>query len=317
LIGNLEREELNPADEAEAVAALTRYGLTAEELSARIARSAQWVQLRLALGDMPAEVLAEVRSRRLAMGSVAELARVPKEEQERAVQVVLHPEFQVEPLGPGAAKQVLEDRILRPWQLRSDWERSRVVRAEAWRKALWRVGVAKLEIEWLEWDARADQVGGTPISALAEVSADLCVDGKAKVWGLIAESLGVSATLVPMARFSWAVAGDDPPGPDPECVCLVSRSECWAKNDERPEHERLLVPGVRPFVPGGLGGGGGDDDHDDGSEGLEMEGQKEGDDAVDWVLAERLAEALARGIEGRDLLNALAALASLGRVFSM
>jgi ParB family transcriptional regulator, chromosome partitioning protein len=80
LIENLQREDLAPLDEAEALAALkNRYGYSQDELARVLAKAKSTISELLSLNDLPAEVKAKVRAnaRPVAKSFLIELARLP------------------------------------------------------------------------------------------------------------------------------------------------------------------------------------------------------------------------------------------------
>lgn len=95
LIENVQREDLNPLEEAMAYRALARdYGLTQEELSARVGKSRSAIANSMRLLDLPDEVLALVASRELSAGHARTLLGLRQREDmlplaERAVSAAL------------------------------------------------------------------------------------------------------------------------------------------------------------------------------------------------------------------------------------
>jgi ParB family transcriptional regulator, chromosome partitioning protein len=80
LIENLQREDLVPLDEAEALAALKdRYGYSQDELARVLAKAKSTISELLSLNDLPDEVKAKVRdnARPVAKSFLIELARLP------------------------------------------------------------------------------------------------------------------------------------------------------------------------------------------------------------------------------------------------
>ena len=77
LIENLQREDLNPMEEAEAYRTLMEsFGLTQEALAQRLGRSRSQVANTLRLLQLPAQVQDEVRAGRLSMGHAKVLCGV-------------------------------------------------------------------------------------------------------------------------------------------------------------------------------------------------------------------------------------------------
>ena len=89
LIENLQREDLNPLEEAEGFRVLTEeYGLTQEEAGARVGRSRPAVANSLRLLTLPASVNEMVQDGRLSAGHARALLSLPDEaSRERAAQI--------------------------------------------------------------------------------------------------------------------------------------------------------------------------------------------------------------------------------------
>jgi ParB family chromosome partitioning protein len=121
LVSNLERSDLRPDEEAAACAALVRAGWSADDLAQRIKRSGEWVQLRLGLACAPEELRAAAGRREVQWAAVAAVLDVPEDRRPEAVQLVLHPEFQIDPLNGRQAREVVERRFLEPERRRKEW----------------------------------------------------------------------------------------------------------------------------------------------------------------------------------------------------
>lgn len=91
LIENLQREDLNPLEEAEGFRVLTEeYGLTQEEAGARVGRSRPAVANSLRLLALPETVLSLVREGRLSAGHARALLSLPNAElMEKAAQMTI------------------------------------------------------------------------------------------------------------------------------------------------------------------------------------------------------------------------------------
>lgn len=142
LIENLEREDLDAVEEARGVKALIEQaGMAPGEVAARLSRSLEWVTTRQGLLELPEEVLTAVRrpvqdERHLGLGTVQLILGLPEEDRPRAVQLVLHPEFQVQPLTRAQAADVIKRTIVQPRAEKAAWESSREKFSKAWRTQL-------------------------------------------------------------------------------------------------------------------------------------------------------------------------------------
>lgn len=139
-LANMRRENLTPYDEAQAVRVkIDEFGRTVEEIAAEWNHSAEWVRTRQRMLDLGDEVLDAVRRPgrdRLPMGSVEEILRCPEPLWPQAVQLVLSPVLQVEPLSPDQARDVLKKHLLEPAAREQAWEEVREKLGKAWRKDL-------------------------------------------------------------------------------------------------------------------------------------------------------------------------------------
>lgn len=84
LIENIQREDLNPVEEAVAYKTLMEeYGLTQEELSARIGKSRPFIANTVRLLNLPAEVLEMLREGRLSAGHARALLALTRHKEQR------------------------------------------------------------------------------------------------------------------------------------------------------------------------------------------------------------------------------------------
>jgi ParB family transcriptional regulator, chromosome partitioning protein len=88
IIENLQREDLRPLEEAEALAALKeRHGYTQEELARVVAKAKSTISELLALNDLPAALKEEVRTSELPLSKsiLIEIARLKTEQEQVAL----------------------------------------------------------------------------------------------------------------------------------------------------------------------------------------------------------------------------------------
>lgn len=205
----LQREELDTVGEARLLAAMRdELKFSEVEIAERISRSVEWVrtrQLMLELGD---EVLFAVRDthpdRHLSLGAVEHLIRVPEEWREEAVQLVLHPEFEVRPLGPDAARDVIRKCVLEPRAAERAWNEGLPKVVEVWRKRL-RAQLGKDEAEGfqvmgVEWEAAEGARRGT--MAAEDIIAEVEKSSEAPVnltWLRMAARVGLAVKILPAA----------------------------------------------------------------------------------------------------------------------
>ena len=138
--GNMHRENLTAYDEACGVRALVRTaGMTPAEVAAEWNRALEWVRTRQKLLELGDEVIAAVKRPgrdRLTMGAVEEILKVPEELRAEAVQLVLHPVFQLDALSEEQARDVLQKCLMEPRERAAAWEGRRSALMKSWRKAL-------------------------------------------------------------------------------------------------------------------------------------------------------------------------------------
>jgi ParB/RepB/Spo0J family partition protein len=141
VIENLERENPDPVEEGKLLRALAEEGMEPEALAHRLKRSVEWIVTRQRLLDLGDEVLDAVRlpkdaAGHLGMGTVEVLLAVAAEDRPRAIQLVLHPEWAEEVLGPREAAEVIRAAILEPARKKAAWEKENKGLVKAWRKSL-------------------------------------------------------------------------------------------------------------------------------------------------------------------------------------
>jgi ParB/RepB/Spo0J family partition protein len=138
--GNMHRENLTAYDEACGVRALVRSaGMTPAEVAAEWNRAVEWVRTRQRMLELGDEVLEAVRRPgrdRLTMGAVEEILKVPDELRAEAVQLVLHPVFQLEALSEDQARDVIQKCLMEPREREAAWEGKRQKLMKSWRKQL-------------------------------------------------------------------------------------------------------------------------------------------------------------------------------------
>lgn len=204
---NLQREELDAVDEARLVAAMRdELKFSEMEIAERISRSVEWVrtrQMMLALGD---EVLFAVRDphpdRHLSLGAVEHLIRVPEEWREEAVQLVLHPEFDVRPLGPEAARDVIRKCVLEPRTAERAWNEGLPKVVEEWRKRLkgqlTKEEVDGFQVKGIEWSEAESALRGTVAAEDVVAEVEKAEAAPANLtWLRMAARVGLAVKILP------------------------------------------------------------------------------------------------------------------------
>lgn len=118
LVENLQRQDLNPVEEAEAVRRLLeRHGFTQEQLAARLGKSQPWVSNRLRLLELPGEVRDLISRGMLSAAAGRELLRLA-DHPERLVRLARRAAER------GWTTRQLEEQVR--WELNAlEWERQR------------------------------------------------------------------------------------------------------------------------------------------------------------------------------------------------
>lgn len=130
VLENLQRCELDPMDEAYAVNLLMEQHGDSGEVADLLSRSVTWVSLRQGLLELGDDAQQMLRDRDLLIGTAAVILKVEPEDREQAEQLVLYPDFQVEPLNSIQAAEAVQTVILEPARRRAEWENKR--ESEAW-----------------------------------------------------------------------------------------------------------------------------------------------------------------------------------------
>jgi ParB family transcriptional regulator, chromosome partitioning protein len=141
VIENLERENPDPVEEGKLLRALVAEGVDVNVLAHRLKRSVEWITTRQRLLDLGEEVLEAVRRPKedgghLDMGTVGVILSVSEADRQRAIQLVLHPEWTTEVLGKREAESVIKTVILEPARKKAAWEKESPGLVKAWKKAL-------------------------------------------------------------------------------------------------------------------------------------------------------------------------------------
>jgi ParB/RepB/Spo0J family partition protein len=212
LLENLQRADLDPIEEGRLVSAMLEAGASVEDVATRISRSVEWVTARQGVLDLGDEVRAALRVRRgecghLSMGAAAALLMVPAEERARAEQLVLHPDWQDEPLGARDAEATVRKLVLEPLRRRLAWEQGGAALKKAWAgklaKALPKETAKELAVMLGRWD---EVQGGWDKLALEEIfTEEVTAAGKGRTWAELATRHGLAVRILPGGEGGVAV----------------------------------------------------------------------------------------------------------------
>jgi ParB family chromosome partitioning protein len=207
LLDNLEREDLDPVEEARAVRALIEEaGMAPGEVAASLKRSLEWVRTRQYLLDLPEEAIKALKlpkddTRRLTIGTAELLLDLEAEDRPRAVQMVLHPEFEAVTLNERQAASIIKANITEPKRKQAEWEGKRAKLCEAWRVRLGklvpkdqRANLMVQALTWEECQAAPAGLAAEDLVPMAERAADAPEDLR---WLSLALKYGLRVFLVP------------------------------------------------------------------------------------------------------------------------
>jgi hypothetical protein len=141
-LDNLMAVALTPVDEARGVAGLEEVGMSTEEIAERICRDVRWVRTRQGILHLGDEVVAAMKlpkedPRHLGVRVVEEILKAPEELRPRAIQLVMHPDFEAGVLNPRQAAEVIQEQLVKPWAAQAEWEANREKLAKkGWRPRL-------------------------------------------------------------------------------------------------------------------------------------------------------------------------------------
>lgn len=209
VVENLEREDLDPVEEARGVRALIEgCAMAPGEVAARLQRSLEWVRTRQLVLDLPEEAIEAMRlpkddDRHLHVGTVQLMLELSPEERETAVQLVLHPEFELRTLSPRQARDMIAEGIVKPRKAREQWEAMREGLAKTWRARLRKSALAgtKEDVQvqvasWEEAQSARPARGAEERVALAEAAPEA---PEGLLWQHLAVRHGMMIRILPEA----------------------------------------------------------------------------------------------------------------------
>lgn len=116
--------------------------MSTEEIAERICRDVRWVRTRQGILPLGDEVVAAMKlpkedPKHLGVRVVEEILKAPEELRPRAIQLVMHPDFEAGVLNPRQAAEVIQEQLVKPWAAQAEWEASREKLAKkGWRPRL-------------------------------------------------------------------------------------------------------------------------------------------------------------------------------------
>lgn len=208
-IENLERVDPDPVEESILIREMLRterFGGDVVLLAQRLNRSCEWISTRQRLLDLGDEVCEAIRRpvgdpQHLAMGTVEVLLQVADSDRERAVQLVLHPDWTTDVLRPREAAEAIRSAILEPARKRGEWERAVPKFVKSWKAALKKLVGKGLADDLMVVPGRWDdaEVNGK-LRTRADVALtgdDVTAEGQGKTWAHLAALNGLPVWIVP------------------------------------------------------------------------------------------------------------------------
>jgi ParB/RepB/Spo0J family partition protein len=219
VLENLQREEMTVVDEGNGVRALLGLGMTEEEVAREISRGLEWVRTRQGLLDLPEEVLTGLCRRRdeaghVCLGTVEVLLGVPLEWREEAVQLVMHPVLECEPLGPRQAAEVVRECVVVPRERERGWDGALEEAVGTWQRRLHKEVVRCLRKEGMfvagvRWGERGQFERGM-VGALVAVPVAEVAEGAPEGirWLDLAVRHGMAVRVVPVMGLGGEVTAE-------------------------------------------------------------------------------------------------------------
>jgi len=120
LIENIDRHQLSALEESAGVCRLVELGLDPHELARKIARTDEWVQLRLELPNLPSVAIEAMTEDKFGIGVAKELLRIDSGQREEATQRLLELEGG---LTASTVADLLRSRYHEPRRRREMWQK--------------------------------------------------------------------------------------------------------------------------------------------------------------------------------------------------
>jgi len=191
LIENIDRHQLSPLEESAGVCRLVELGMDPEMVASKLARSDEWVQLRLHLPSLPESAKQALDDGRMGLGGAGQLLRVDVAERDEAVQLLMELEGH---LTEAAVADLLRSRYHEPRRRRAAWEKLGAVSAQKYGERSAAVTDVETSYEYVQpwgagvghWVPTDDEVGG-----LSRHPAESIIS-----WGELADQHEVPTLLV-------------------------------------------------------------------------------------------------------------------------
>ena len=120
LVENIDRHQLNPMEESAGVCRLVELGMPPGDVAGRVARSDDWVQLRLDLPKLPVRARVALGSGKLGLGGARQILKLADDERDDAAQVLMDLDGE---LTERTVADLLRSRYHEPRRRRAEWEK--------------------------------------------------------------------------------------------------------------------------------------------------------------------------------------------------
>ena len=120
LIENIDRHQLSPLEESAGVCRLVELGCAPRDVAGKLARSDEWVQLRLDLPTLPETAREALSEGRIGLGGARQLLRVEPVQRDEAAQRLMELDGE---LSERAVADLLRSRYHEPRRRREAWKK--------------------------------------------------------------------------------------------------------------------------------------------------------------------------------------------------
>lgn len=244
LVENLDRHDLDVFEEAEGYHGLLGLGYTVAELAERFGKNREFIYARLDLRELGDVERDAVREGGLPIAAARELAKVPAEARERALDEILHPKYSEVPMTQAAAVKYLRLNFVQPAERAAEWAGGMEEIAKQFPEA--EVCGYEEGRNRLEYGSGWVAVGEVPkgwelVERLRKPGAEV------PCWGDLAEKYGARVCIVPgeaagdvirLVERKVVMEGDIATASAGECVFVKPRGEADEREERLAEERR-------------------------------------------------------------------------------
>lgn len=244
-VENFQRHDLNPVEEARALAHMRESGWKVVEIAAAVGRNRGSVHRTLKILELPPEGLAAVADGMLAVQAAVKITALPADLQLRAIEDCVNPTTHARALGEREALAMLQERYVQPMMDREEWDKQRPAAENEWPTC-----------EWTDYEeARslaAAASGWRPVMERPEQwRRSKCYSGEVPTWLELARRHGatmrfgcVAGAPVPMVDVEPLVDAEKAAHAEHPAECVFEMAS-WEKEGNRAEMRREEVEGLK------------------------------------------------------------------------